>query len=144
MQGRAFVYRPLVAEHEVKGDLLDDLVKRLFGTPSNMVSGLLSHQRVTLSELGHIRQLEKALVQVQRNAFEAAGVTGVTLDFDSTYVFSRSKRRQGADRTYKKGYALHPLLCFDAASGAAHEIRSQDKRRDGRSATALELIFQAG
>ncbi len=31
MQGRAFVYRPLVAEHEVKGDLLGDLVQRLFG-----------------------------------------------------------------------------------------------------------------
>src|SRR5947207_1372479 len=71
MQGRAFVYRPLVAEHEVKGDLLDDLVKRLFGTPSNMVSGLLSHQRVTLSELGHIRQLveqkEFELRQAQTN-----------------------------------------------------------------------------
>ncbi len=47
----------------------------------------------------------------------------VTLDFDSTYVFSRSKRRQGVDRTYKKGYALHPLLCFDAASGAAVAAR---------------------
>jgi hypothetical protein len=69
--------------------------------------------------LGHIRQLDKALAEVQSNAFRAAGVTDVTLDFDSTYVFSRSTRRQGADRTYKKRYALHPLLCFDAASGAA-------------------------
>ena len=41
----------------------------------------------------------------------------MTLDFDSTYVFSRSRRRQGVDRTYKKGYALHPLLCFDAVLG---------------------------
>jgi Transposase DDE domain group 1 len=45
------------------------------------------------------------------------------LDFDSTYIFSRSTRRQGVDRTYKKGYALHPLLCFDAASGAAVHAR---------------------
>jgi hypothetical protein len=73
--------------------------------------------------LGHVRQLDKALAEVQRTAFRAAGVTGVTLDFDSTYIFSRSKRRQGADRTYKKGYALHPLLCFDAASGAAVHAR---------------------
>lgn len=45
------------------------------------------------------------------------------MDFDSTYLFSRSKRRQGVDRTYKKGYALHPLLCFDAMSGAAVHAR---------------------
>lgn len=73
--------------------------------------------------LGHVRQLGKALAAVQRRAYEAAGVETVTLDFDSTYIFSRSKRRQGADRTYKKGYALHPLLCFDAASGAAVAAR---------------------
>lgn len=73
--------------------------------------------------LGHIGQLNRALCDVQRNAFVAAGVREVTLDFDSTYLFSRSKRRQGVDRTYKKGYALHPLLCFDAASGAAVHAR---------------------
>ena len=73
--------------------------------------------------LGHIRQLDKALEATQRRAFVLAGVDEVTLDFDSTYLFSRSKRRQGVDRTYKKGYALHPLLCFDAASGAAVHAR---------------------
>jgi hypothetical protein len=73
--------------------------------------------------LGHILQLGKALLGAQRNAFVAAGVERVTLDFDSTYVFSRSRRRQGVDRTYKKGYALHPLLCFDAESGAAVHAR---------------------
>ncbi len=73
--------------------------------------------------LGHIRQLTKALLRAQRSAFVAAGVERVTLDFDSTYVFSRSRRRQGVDRTYKKGYALHPLLCFDAETGAAVHAR---------------------
>ena len=73
--------------------------------------------------LGHVGQLDKALAVVQRNAFTAAGVAAVTLDFDSTYVFSRSVRREGVDRTYKKGYAMHPLLCFDAASGAAVHAR---------------------
>jgi Transposase DDE domain group 1 len=73
--------------------------------------------------LGHIGQLNKALAEIQLRAYTAAGVREVTLDFDSTYLFSRSTRRQGVDRTYKKGYALHPLLCFDAASGAAVHAR---------------------
>ena len=73
--------------------------------------------------LGHIRQLGKALLQAQRSAYQAAGVEEVTLDFDSTYVFSRSHRRQGVDRTYKKGYALHPLLCFDAETASAVHAR---------------------
>ncbi len=85
--------------------------------------------------LGHIHQLDKALAAVQRNAFVAAGATEVTLDFDSTYVFSRSKRRHGADRTYKRGYALHPLLCFDAASGAAVHARL----RRGRAGTSTGM-----
>jgi hypothetical protein len=67
--------------------------------------------------------LGKALAAAQRNAYVASGVQDVTLDFDSTYVFSRSRRRQGVDRTYKKGYALHPLLCFDAQTGAAVHAR---------------------
>ncbi len=73
--------------------------------------------------LGHISQLNKALEIVQRNAIAASGATEVTLDFDSTYVFSRSTRRQGVDRTYKRGYALHPLLCFEASSGVAIHAR---------------------
>lgn len=73
--------------------------------------------------LGHIHQLNKALTAIQQRAYTAAGVREVTLDFDATYLFSRSKRRQGVDRTYKKGYALHPLLCFDSASGAAVHAR---------------------
>src|SRR5439155_13571865 len=71
----------------------------------------------------HLGQLDMALEEVQRRACIWAGVREVTLDFDSTYLFSRSTRRQGVDRTYKKGYALHPLLCFDAESGAAVHAR---------------------
>ena len=73
--------------------------------------------------LGHIGQLNKALEAVQRNAIVASGATEVTLDFDSTYVFSRSVRRQGVDRTYKRAYALHPMLCFEASSGVAIHAR---------------------
>jgi len=92
---------------------------RVFGVPAPQTAGAWL-RRFTL---GHIGQLNRALEQVQRRAFLLAGVTEVTLDFDSTYLFSRSTRRQGVDRTYKKGYALHPLLCFDAASGAAVHAR---------------------
>jgi hypothetical protein len=119
-----------VAESIALGaDCLDDLIVaraddvqrelRGFEVPAPQTAGSWL-RRFTL---GHVRQLDKALTQVQRNAFTAAGVTAVTLDFDSTYVFSRSVRRQGVDRTYKKGYALHPLLCFDASSGAAVHAR---------------------
>lgn len=92
---------------------------RGFGVPAAQTAGAWL-RRFTL---GHVRQLDKALCSVQRAAYRAAGVASVTLDFDSTYIFARSKRRQGADRTYKRGYALHPLLCFDAASGAAVHAR---------------------
>jgi hypothetical protein len=89
--------------------------------------------------LGHIRQFDKALARVQRNAFGAAGVAEVTLDFDSTYLFSRSTRRQGVDRTYKKGYALHPLLCFDAASGAA--VHARMRRGKAGASTGMQTFL---
>jgi hypothetical protein len=101
-----------------RGDAAQEML-RGFSVPAPQTAGTWLRR----FSLGHIRQLDKALAQIQRNAFRAAGVSQVTLDFDSSYVFSRSKRRQGADRTYKKGYALHPLFCFDAASGAAVHAR---------------------
>lgn len=92
---------------------------RGFGVPAPQTAGTWLRR----FNLGNVRQLGKALARLQHRAYEATGVSEVTLDFDSTYVFSRSKRRQGVDRTYKKGYALHPLLCFDAVSGAAVAAR---------------------
>lgn len=101
-----------------RADMAQDQL-RGFSVPAPQTAGTWL-RRFTL---GHIGQLNKALEAVQQRAFVLAGVSEVTLDFDSTYLFSRSKRRQGVDRTYKKGYALHPLLCFDAASGAAVHAR---------------------
>lgn len=92
--------------------------------------------------LGHIRQLGKALLRAQRNAYVAAGTDRVTLDFDSTYVFSRSRRRQGVDRTYKKGYALHPLLCFDAETAAAVHARLR-RGKAGASTGILTFVSEA-
>jgi hypothetical protein len=90
--------------------------------------------------LGHIGQLGKALLRAQRNAYAAAGVEQVTLDFDSTYVFSRSRRRQGVDRTYKKGYALHPLLCFDAETGAT--VHARLRRGKAGASTGIQTFVR--
>lgn len=95
------------------------LALRGYGVPAPQTPGVWL-RRFTL---GHLGQLNKALEQVVRRALTLSRVSEVTLDFDSTYVFSRSTKRQGVDRTYKKGYALHPLLCFDAKSGAAIHAR---------------------
>lgn len=101
-----------------RGDVAQEQL-RGFAVPAPQTAGTWL-RRFTL---GHLCQLNKALEATQRRAFMLAGVEEVTLDFDSTYLFSRSTRRQGVDRTYKKGYALHPLLCFDAVSGAAVHAR---------------------
>jgi DDE family transposase len=108
---------------------LDDVAVARADTAQEMLRGFAVPAPQTAGSwlrrftLGHIRQLDKAMAATQRRAYELAEVSEATLDFDSTYIFSRSKRRQGADRTYKKRYALHPLLCFDAASGAAVHAR---------------------
>ena len=88
--------------------------------------------------LGHIRQLDKALRAVHRRAFELLGVghgDKLTLDFDSTYIRSYSARRQGADPTWLKRYALHPLLCFVAGFGTCLHARL----RRGRAHSANGL-----
>lgn len=90
--------------------------------------------------LGHIRQFDKALAEVVRTAFAAAGTTATTLDFDSSYIFSRSKRRQGADRTYKRGYALHPLFCFDTSSGAA--VHARLRRGRAGASTGMDTFLR--
>lgn len=92
--------------------------------------------------LGHILQMDAALRKIIRRGFMLAGVEQVTLDFDSTYVFSRSKRREGADRTYKKGYALHPLMCFEANSGVAVHARLR-RGRAGASTGIDTFVRQA-
>ncbi len=80
--------------------------------------------------LGHIRQLGKALLRAQRNAYLAAGVERVTLDFDSTYVFSRSRRRQGVDHTYPSWLGFRgPILwvfgeAVDPETGEVKRLRS--------------------
>lgn len=83
--------------------------------------------------LGHIRQFDRALQAVHRRAFDLLEPSEtLTLDFDSSYVKSYSSRRQGADPTYLKRYALHPVFCF--VSGL--DICLNAKLRKGSSHTA--------
>ena len=117
-----------------RGDIAQEQL-RGFGVPAPQTAGAWL-RRFTL---GHISQLNKAFEAIQRRAFALAGATSVTLDFDSTYLFSRSTRRQGVDRTYKKGYALHPLLCFDAASGAA--VHARLRRGKAGASTGMKTFL---
>jgi len=106
---------------------------RGFGVPPPQTAGRFLRRFC----LGHIGQLNKALRQVLLRALSLVGLgEAVTLDFDSTYIRSRSSRRQGADPTYLKRYALHPLVCFVAESG----ICLHAKLRRGRSHTAKGLL----
>lgn len=102
---------------------------RGFGVPAPQTAGTFL-RRFTL---GHIRQFEKALRQVHQQAFACLDVgPEFTLDFDSSYIKSYSSRRQGADPTYLKRYALHPLLCFVSKLDICLNL----KLRRGRSNTA--------
>lgn len=118
-----------------RGDVAQEQL-RGFAVPAPQTAGSWL-RRFTL---GHVGQLNKALEMIQRRAFLLAGVEEVTLDFDSTYLFSRSTRRQGVDRTYKKGYALHPLLCFDAASGAA--VHARLRRGKAGASTGMKSFLR--
>lgn len=83
--------------------------------------------------LGHIHQLDRALEVVHRRAFDLLEpAETLTLDFDSSYVKSYSSRREGADPTYLKRYALHPLFCFVSNL----DICLNAKLRKGNSHTA--------
>ncbi len=94
----------------VRGDRVQEQL-RGFAVPAPQTAGSFL-RRFTL---GHIRALDAALRTVHRRAFELLRIgpgDRITLDFDSTYIRSRSSRRQGADPTWTKRYTLHPLMCF--------------------------------
>lgn len=87
----------------------------------------------------HIAQFDKALREVHLRAFRLLGIKAgdrLTLDFDSTYVRSRSSRRQGADRTYLKRYALHPLLCHVADHGTV--LHAKLRRGSAHTANGID------
>lgn len=55
-EGRQFVYRPTIGEHEVKGSMVGDLVERLFnGDATALVSHLLVEGEIDADELAQIK-----------------------------------------------------------------------------------------
>lgn len=60
-QGRQFIYRPTVSEHEVRRSTLADLTERLFhGDVAALVSQLLSARDVSADELANVKALIEA------------------------------------------------------------------------------------
>ncbi len=58
VDGRTFVFYPLVEEDRVKRTATRELVQRVFaGSPVGLVACLLEHERVSPEELRQIRQL---------------------------------------------------------------------------------------
>lgn len=58
IEGRQFVYRPLVSEAEVARSMVLDLTKRVFdGDASALVSHLLSEHEIDADELGRLKTL---------------------------------------------------------------------------------------
>lgn len=56
VEGRTYVYEPLVAPHEVNHSVLSDLVEKVFaGRPSELVSHLLESHEVDAEELARIK-----------------------------------------------------------------------------------------
>lgn len=57
-EGRVFIYRPAVAEHEVSRSMVTDVVERLFdGNPTALVSRLLREGEFDPEELTQLRRL---------------------------------------------------------------------------------------
>ena len=61
VDGRTFVYRPLVQEHEVSKTMLGDLLERLFdGSVEQLVNALLQTREIAPEELERLRELISA------------------------------------------------------------------------------------
>jgi BlaI family penicillinase repressor len=58
VEGRTFLFYPLVEEEKVKRRATRELLERMFaGSPAGLVACLLEHERVSRKELDQIRQL---------------------------------------------------------------------------------------
>lgn len=58
VEGRTFIFYPLVEEEKVKRRATRELLERMFGgSPAGLVACLLEHERVSREELDQIRQL---------------------------------------------------------------------------------------
>ncbi len=57
-EGRQFIYRPLVPEHEIRSNMLGELTERLFlGDTAALVSHLLDAEGIEPAELDRLKEL---------------------------------------------------------------------------------------
>jgi BlaI family penicillinase repressor len=55
---RMFLYRPLISSHDTRGDILQDVLRRLFaGSPALLIKHLLQTEGFTLVELHDIQRV---------------------------------------------------------------------------------------
>lgn len=66
--------------------------------------------------LGHIKQLEKAIKNLGVKIYQNEIIGKATLDVDSS-IFEVESKKEGADRAYNGKFGLHPLVCFIAENG---------------------------
>ena len=58
VEGRTYVYRPLVREEEVSSSMVGDLLDRLFdGSVEQLVNTLLEHRKISPEELDRVERL---------------------------------------------------------------------------------------
>lgn len=58
VEGRTYVYRPIVQESEISGNMLGELLDRLFdGSVDRLVNTLLASQDISSAELDRVEQL---------------------------------------------------------------------------------------
>lgn len=61
---RMFFYRPLISSHDTRGDILQDVLKRLFaGSPALLIKHLLQTEGFTLGELHDIQRVVNSQTQ---------------------------------------------------------------------------------
>ena len=68
-EGRTYVYRAKVSEEKVGRSMMGDLVGRVFGSPSELVSHLLNARDIPASDLARVRRM----IEAHEKGTEVAG-----------------------------------------------------------------------
>jgi BlaI family penicillinase repressor len=75
-EGRRFIYRPLVAEEQVRRSMVDELTSQLFqGDVTALVNHLLSEHSIAARELTELRSLITAREQAIEQRLDKASAT---------------------------------------------------------------------
>ena len=107
------------------GDCLDDAALLRADAAQEQLRGHAIPDPTTLGRflasfnLGHVRQLDRALDELFARVHPLLGRETVTLDLDATLVEHHGPvgSRQGTRGTYTGKIAWHPLLCFVGETG---------------------------